>query len=398
MRKAMIYILPVLLLIGLTYIYQSATRQVSELVATPSSIESGHQQDLKSSQQDKMGLELQNTGTKPSPFSKSLQSHSSNPNEKATTSGDDSPTSSYSLRDWIVLISETELEDRFNIIQSALDRFPYAAELLLEEALFYKNQGDLLLAIETLGTAHTYAENELATTIDELLISWLNKELNVINQNSEWQYGQQLFDQALRHFHDLKPLKVLYAELLVLLNQFQLANSIVSELEQSFVRPELTDTHHHELESLRKLESVKATIKIRNQTGTTIPLRRINNHFIAEVLVSQQVRLGLMLDTGASLTVVKRSVFEDLASQINFRFVEDRMFNTAGGVVQAPIYQIDTIQLGPFTLTDARIAVIDFGSSHYDGLLGMNLLKQFEFSIDQQESFLLLKPRLEINN
>ncbi len=56
--------------------------------------------------------------------------------------------------------------------------------------------------------------------------------------------------------------------------------------------------------------------------------------------------------------------------------------------------QVERLQFGEYVLTDVRVAVqaADFGGD-VEGLLGMNVLRQFRFQIDQDNHRLLLSPR-----
>ena len=67
------------------------------------------------------------------------------------------------------------------------------------------------------------------------------------------------------------------------------------------------------------------------------------------------------------------------------------MFRTAGGVAQGTVYSVPELTLGTYQLTDTQIAVLDFElKPGVDGLLGMNILGQFRFQIDQENASLLL--------
>ena len=52
--------------------------------------------------------------------------------------------------------------------------------------------------------------------------------------------------------------------------------------------------------------------------------------------------------------------------------------------------------LGPYRLTDIGVFVMpEAAMQQADGLLGMNVLKQFHFQLDQTTAELLLVPRQE---
>lgn len=58
------------------------------------------------------------------------------------------------------------------------------------------------------------------------------------------------------------------------------------------------------------------------------------------------------------------------------------------------VYSVPELRLGSYVITNSQIAVIDFDTSRgFDGLLGMNVLGQFRFQIDQDNAKLLLSSK-----
>jgi len=74
---------------------------------------------------------------------------------------------------------------------------------------------------------------------------------------------------------------------------------------------------------------------------------------------------------------------------------EKRVFRTANGLIQGMVFSVPQLTLGPHLLENTQIAVIDFDASDrgIDGLLGMNILGQFRFHIEQENSRLLLRRK-----
>ncbi len=124
-----------------------------------------------------------------------------------------------------------------------------------------------------------------------------------------------------------------------------------------------------------------------------IPLHRDGNHFIVDAQPSPDHNLRLLIDTGASLTILSPEVFE----QRGIRYQNTGrtgIFSTANGQVRAPIYRLESLTVGDWQVRQIEIGVLDFSDrSAIDGLLGMNFLNQFQFFIDQNEALL----RLSIN-
>lgn len=122
----------------------------------------------------------------------------------------------------------------------------------------------------------------------------------------------------------------------------------------------------------------------------TLSLARKGDHFYANLMIGRD-KFSLMLDTGASTTVLAADAFARIRHRVKTEFIGNYRFNTAGGLVEADVYRVPQLFFAGFDLDDVAIAVIanaSFGGS--DGLLGMNILRQFDFKIDQNDGLLML--------
>ena len=121
-----------------------------------------------------------------------------------------------------------------------------------------------------------------------------------------------------------------------------------------------------------------------------IPLQRRGNHFLVEAAPGRGRSLNLLIDTGASMTIVTPAALE----QRGIRYSDTGrtgVFSTANGRVSAPIYRIDTLSVGEWQVPHLEIGMLDLGNrTDIDGLLGMNFLRHFQFFIDQNRSLLRL--------
>jgi clan AA aspartic protease (TIGR02281 family) len=124
-----------------------------------------------------------------------------------------------------------------------------------------------------------------------------------------------------------------------------------------------------------------------------IPLHRSGNHFIVDASPAHGRKVRLLIDTGASVTILTPDVLE----QHGIRYQDTgrtRAFNTANGVVQAPIYILDSLTVGDWGVNQLEVGVLDLnGGPDINGLLGMNFLRHFQFFIDQNEALLHLSVK-----
>ena len=124
-----------------------------------------------------------------------------------------------------------------------------------------------------------------------------------------------------------------------------------------------------------------------------IALHRRGNHFIVDARPARNRNIRLLIDTGASLTMLTPDVFEQPGIQYK-NTGRTGIFNTANGPVRAPIYILDVLAVGDWQVNQLEVGVLALhGESKIDGLLGMNFLRHFQFFIDQNEALL----RLSIN-
>jgi len=122
----------------------------------------------------------------------------------------------------------------------------------------------------------------------------------------------------------------------------------------------------------------------------TVPLQRAGEHFLVSLSINGKPPVHLLLDTGASLTLLQRNqvAMSDSAT------LPKITLQTANGRMQASLKRSNRIRLGSFQLQDIDIALIDGDvGAGAEGLLGMNILKHFDFFIDQQTPALKLSRR-----
>jgi clan AA aspartic protease (TIGR02281 family) len=100
----------------------------------------------------------------------------------------------------------------------------------------------------------------------------------------------------------------------------------------------------------------------------------------------------LLLDTGASLSIISPELLRMLGTPYQSTG-RTAWFSTAGGRIKAPVITLDSLALDGVFVENIEVGVIgEFDSNPFDGLLGMNFLRHFEFFIDQNERKLQLSP------
>ncbi len=123
------------------------------------------------------------------------------------------------------------------------------------------------------------------------------------------------------------------------------------------------------------------------QSSSTRILVEGNTDFVPVVLDydKYQVKTLLVLDTGASSTVITIP----LAERLGIQPTPTTTVEVAGGKsIKAQDITLDALRVGPHTLRNVRALIIRHKGAHssVQGFLGMDFLGQFPFSIDLQNN------------
>jgi predicted aspartyl protease len=110
----------------------------------------------------------------------------------------------------------------------------------------------------------------------------------------------------------------------------------------------------------------------------------INNHVIVPVSLSykkQKVKAKLLLDTGSTAITLHK----DIAKKLKIKKTQKSSIRVAGGdLIDAEAIILDSITVGPHTRKELMAGIIEHNGPDvvFDGLLGMNFLKNYEYSVD----------------
>ncbi|MBU2964310.1 retropepsin-like aspartic protease [Amphritea sp. 2_MG-2023] len=125
----------------------------------------------------------------------------------------------------------------------------------------------------------------------------------------------------------------------------------------------------------------------------TTPVKIIGNQVLVPVDVvwrGRKASLHLLLDTGASMTVLHR----DGVSSLNIASRNSSYAQVAGGgIIKTERVVFDRVELGPYKIENKSTAVIETtGQQAFDGLLGMDILGGGQYKIDFQQRKIIWSP------
>ena len=174
------------------------------------------------------------------------------------------------------------------------------------------------------------------------------------------------------------------AESYAMQQQFGLMDSVLAYLPQD----------NEKAEQLRQFKSVPTYQEplLPDQDAGT-PLVKEGDHYIVNAKIGEHYQVSLLIDTGASTTVISQATFDALPGYISSEFVGNYKINTANGQLMAPVYRFSSLSIGDNFVDDIAIVVLPLENMDSDGLLGMNFLRAFRFEIDQQQDMLILAPQ-----
>lgn len=123
------------------------------------------------------------------------------------------------------------------------------------------------------------------------------------------------------------------------------------------------------------------TERHRPPSTVSVPLERVGSLFVVTIQVNETRPARLVLDTGASHTILSHAVARDLGL---LAVRHTATLHTVGGPVQADLVPIASIRIAEAEVRDSLAAIHDLpdGPPGVEGLLGLSVLRQFEVTLD----------------
>jgi clan AA aspartic protease (TIGR02281 family) len=220
-------------------------------------------------------------------------------------------------------------------------------------------------------------ENRAAVNFARQLVQ---QQVDVFITNNLWLELRSLIEEVLLFDSQNPNLQWMLVRAQYQLGQFEYARKTIDPL---------LNQPNYKIKARALLAKIEAALR----DPQSIPLSRQGEHFIVQAVMNDTFKVSLMLDTGASISLLSERAFEALSRYSEVVYVKDLQLNTAGGIVTTSIYQVDQFTIQGYTINDFIFAVSPYVSEGNDGLLGMNFLSAFDFYIDQNNNLLILKNK-----
>lgn len=126
---------------------------------------------------------------------------------------------------------------------------------------------------------------------------------------------------------------------------------------------------------------------------TAIPLERLGQVLVVSALLNGTTRARLIVDTGASQTIISHRLALDLGL-FSTGHTTPVVLHTASGAVQADAAMLDSIQIGGTEVRNSHIVIHDLPDLPFavDGLLGLSVLEAYQITLDPKRGELRLTP------
>ncbi|TVZ41714.1 aspartyl protease [Alteromonadaceae bacterium 2753L.S.0a.02] len=263
-------------------------------------------------------------------------------------------------------------------------------DTLLLMAQYHWAMGYINEALHTYIQAESYANSSYQRSqVKEQMYKFIVRYDADLAAAEEWYELSNFYEQLDQLDVASAGDKYRYAELLLTQGDERSAFQLLDEISNN-------PTWRKKALDLKQLWSDNGRYQASAKPGfaASVPLKPIGNHYLVQLRLNDGEPLKLMLDTGASITMINDRAFGRQISADGWSDLGWRYFNTANGVARGRLMEVERANLGEFAIAKLNIAVqgVDFGDD-IDGLLGMNVLSRFHFQIDQDRHELLLTPR-----
>ncbi len=122
-----------------------------------------------------------------------------------------------------------------------------------------------------------------------------------------------------------------------------------------------------------------------------VPLTRYGNRIIVEEIVNGMGSMKFIVDTGADLTLIPRSLVQQLDISLDNSIATP--VTGIGGTIIVPLVKIGSLKVGEAEVRNLDVVVNEEASLSGQRLLGGDFLGQFRVGIDYTKNQLILERR-----
>ncbi|MCW9000643.1 MAG: retroviral-like aspartic protease family protein, partial [Kangiellaceae bacterium] len=232
-------------------------------------------------------------------------------------------------------------------LESYLDLFEvnqtHRFRILAKAQMYYKE--DFLAALQELYAARLAADEDSLRVINNEITALVGY-VDALYFKSSPKISNDLFYSFMLLVNEKQPAFLPAIESLVrnysLTGEYSMAHDLIDSIPLDY-----------ELDSIREQlhQNVDHAEKNNGDYSAGIPLKKLGNQFIVNAMLNDKISLNLILDTGASRTLISRkSLLVIRKLNLDFEHIGHRTISTANGRTSARIFQAKIINIGDYAL------------------------------------------------
>ena len=268
-------------------------------------------------------------------------------------------------------------------------------------------EGELIELTKPLSTAivHYYdlAELPLSTEtlsfIDAKIATLYQQAQTQLSQDEQWELVARLNEPLYQRIPDARHYTLNLAEAYAYQQKLTLMEDVLAALPSNDRDANIIRNKAYEMRDIANADNTLSESKPAPSEAeaaryqTRVALERIGDQYRLDAKALNQ-KATMILDTGASTTAISSRLFARLGRMRNLTFIGNFNIRTASGTIEAPLVQIPRFYFAGYEFNDVSAIVLpEDALPDADGLLGMNVLGQFDFAIMPQSSELILTER-----
>lgn len=298
-------------------------------------------------------------------------------------------------KQWMqTLLNDGDYEQLSQYLTEQLKASPFDESLLLMEAELIKLTKPLPTAL-----VHYYDLLELPLSLEaqediRAKVALLYQQAQVqLSKEAQWELVAMLNEPLFQRLPDVRLFALNLAEAYAHQQKLTLMEDALAALpsfdaQAEAIRDLAYATNNQEPEQASPFETPSM-----QGSEKRIALTRVGDQYRVQAKALNQQAV-MILDTGATTTAISSRLYARLGRTRRLTFLGNFNVGTASGTIEAPLVQIPRFYFAGYEFENVSAIVLpEAALPDTDGLLGMNVLGEFDFSIRPQSSELWLSKR-----
>lgn len=284
----------------------------------------------------------------------------------------------------LALTGQGSLGDALSAVSALIAQDPTEPSLYALQAQLLVEQGLIEQALASLSEAQQWMQtaSDLALLVN-VQRQVLNRHLRFMHQNRLWSeiiaFAQNPSFQQDPDFYVESQLAL--AQAYAALFDWDQANDALAQAALSAPGDARITAVQDRVDQLYERQQSRQ-VEGADSEWFSVEARRQGDSLIVPAVLGNGAYVSLLVDTGATISTLNQVVFDRVGNGVAAQRMGSRAFISASGRFEAPVILVDQLSVPPVSARNIEFALISEATPGIDGLLGMNFLKHFEFSVD----------------